>query len=203
MIGFVIGNGESRTGYNLERLRSYGPIYGCNALYRDFIPDVLIAVDKKMIDEILDKDVNTEFIYRQKDNEGLLYLKSTRNNQVYVDKGYASGATAVSLMCARYYSDLTKVFLIGFDIYSTTGKINNIYKGTPCYASPDRAPTYPVNWIEKLARVFIANRHIMFYRVHDNKNLKVPEWLDIDNIRYITYKELDLILERGGVNNGC
>ena len=42
---FCIGNGESRKGLDLESLRPLGKIYGCNALYRDFAPDVLTAVD--------------------------------------------------------------------------------------------------------------------------------------------------------------
>ena len=42
---FCIGNGESRQGFDLEKLRQHGTIYGCNAIYRDFMPDVLTAVD--------------------------------------------------------------------------------------------------------------------------------------------------------------
>jgi len=49
---FSIGNGESRKGVDLEKLRSHGKIYGCNALYRDFVPDVLVAVDQGIMHEI-------------------------------------------------------------------------------------------------------------------------------------------------------
>ena len=49
---FVICNGESRKGLDLEELRQYGKIYGCNALYRDFTPDALIAVDDRMVHRI-------------------------------------------------------------------------------------------------------------------------------------------------------
>ena len=42
---FIIGNGESRKGFDLANLRQHGTIYGCNAIYRDFMPDVLTAVD--------------------------------------------------------------------------------------------------------------------------------------------------------------
>jgi len=31
---FVLGNGESRKNVNLDDLKSVGPVYGCNALYR-------------------------------------------------------------------------------------------------------------------------------------------------------------------------
>ena len=51
---FCIGNGESRKDFDLEQVRSLGKIYGCNALYRDFTPDVLIAVDSGIIHEIYD-----------------------------------------------------------------------------------------------------------------------------------------------------
>jgi len=49
---FCIGNGESRRDYNLQNLRKYGKIYGCNALYRDFTPDVLCSVDHGMMHEV-------------------------------------------------------------------------------------------------------------------------------------------------------
>jgi len=49
---FCIGNGQSRKNYNLEKLRPFGKIYGCNALYRDFTPDVLVAVDHGIMHEI-------------------------------------------------------------------------------------------------------------------------------------------------------
>ena len=40
---FVLGNGVSRKEIDLESLRKWGKTYGCNALYRDFAPDVLVA----------------------------------------------------------------------------------------------------------------------------------------------------------------
>ena len=53
---FIIGNGLSREGIDLSRLKQYGTIYGCNALYRDFpdhsIPDVLVAIDDGIMQEI-------------------------------------------------------------------------------------------------------------------------------------------------------
>ena len=51
---FVIGNGESRKNIDLDTLKSKGKVYGCNALYRDFSPDVLVCVDTKMIFEVID-----------------------------------------------------------------------------------------------------------------------------------------------------
>ena len=49
---FIIGNGESRQGIDLAELNQYGKTYGCNALYRDYTPDALIAVDHRMVHQI-------------------------------------------------------------------------------------------------------------------------------------------------------
>ena len=49
---FCIGNGESRMGFDLDRLRPLGEIVGCNALHRHFTPDVICAVDHGIMHEI-------------------------------------------------------------------------------------------------------------------------------------------------------
>ena len=49
---FIIGNGESRKGFDLAKLRQHGTIYGCNAIYREFMPDVITAVDHGIMHEI-------------------------------------------------------------------------------------------------------------------------------------------------------
>jgi hypothetical protein len=49
---FVLGNGTSRKSIDLQNLKKYGLVYGCNALYREYQPDYLVAVDTKMILEI-------------------------------------------------------------------------------------------------------------------------------------------------------
>ena len=49
---FCIGNGESRQSLDLRMFKPHGKIYGCNALYRDFTPDVLTAVDHGIMHEI-------------------------------------------------------------------------------------------------------------------------------------------------------
>ncbi len=54
---FCIGNGESRLGFDLERLRPLGKIIGCNALYRDFMPDVIVGVDHGIMHEIYHKGI--------------------------------------------------------------------------------------------------------------------------------------------------
>ena len=45
-IAFVIGNGTSRRTISFPDLSEKGSTYGCNAIYREFSPDYLIAVEE-------------------------------------------------------------------------------------------------------------------------------------------------------------
>ena len=51
-VAFVLGNGESRKDVIIENLKKHGKVYACNAVYRTDQPDVLVAVDPKMMLEI-------------------------------------------------------------------------------------------------------------------------------------------------------
>lgn len=51
---FIIGNGPSRKCIDLESLRDKGTIFGCNALYRDFIPDYLVTLADDITEEVID-----------------------------------------------------------------------------------------------------------------------------------------------------
>ena len=73
-IAFVIGNGISRRHIPLEPLRKFGTIYACNAVYRDFKPDYLIAVDTKMVNEIV------QYRYH---HEGQVSTNYNKSNEKY------------------------------------------------------------------------------------------------------------------------
>lgn len=198
--GFIIGNGESRKGFDLEKLRGLGPIYGCNALYRDFMPDTLIAVDKRMISEIRDSNVITngiEFIWREHDSVNITHKLLSTTGETLQDLGSAAGPTALEVMCSRYPT-MVQIFLVGFDIFSKTGKVNNIYKGTSCYKDADSKPTYTQNWTEKLRQVFVKYDKTLFIRVCDNElneEYKVPAWRGVTNISYINYEIFKRLLD--------
>ena len=54
---YCIGNGPSRKGFDLNRLKETGQTYGCNALYRDFMPDFIFSVDTKMTMKMCEDEV--------------------------------------------------------------------------------------------------------------------------------------------------
>ena len=51
---FIIGNGESRNIYPIEKLKGNGIVYGCNGIYRDhpMLCDHIVAVNSPMYDEL-------------------------------------------------------------------------------------------------------------------------------------------------------
>ena len=49
---FVLGNGPSRKNIGLSKLD--GTVIGCNAIYRDFTPDVICATDAGIMSDIID-----------------------------------------------------------------------------------------------------------------------------------------------------
>jgi len=52
---YVFGNGESRTSVNINNLQ--GIKVGCNAIYRDYHMDHLVCVDRRMVQEVLDNEI--------------------------------------------------------------------------------------------------------------------------------------------------
>ena len=52
MIHFCFGNGNSRKGIHIEQYKKYGTVVGCNAIYRDYTPDILVALDSRINHEI-------------------------------------------------------------------------------------------------------------------------------------------------------
>ena len=39
-----LGNGQSRQGLDLKKMKDYATVIGCNAIYRDFTPDILSLI---------------------------------------------------------------------------------------------------------------------------------------------------------------
>ena len=268
---FLIGNGESRKDFNLDLLKPHGKIYGCNALYRQYTPDVLVSVDHGIMHEIYQsgycyknetwfrdwttvpdhmyesmvyaglskidieelnkwhiknenkKTDEKEFVMHGANLSGLVtILKQNKdkfqrrisqnvlcvswvrdddktNNLMDImpnnrDLGWAAGPTSGYIAVKK--DSPTEVYLLGHDLNSTTGKVNNLYKGTKYYVVPEHGPTPSVNWVTQWKQLFTQNPHINFYKVNTNMkgedrvNTKIYEWNEIKNIHYITYENL-------------
>ena len=44
----IIGNGESRRGFDISPLKLFSTVIGCNAIFRDFVTEYLVCADRHM-----------------------------------------------------------------------------------------------------------------------------------------------------------
>lgn len=192
-IGFVIGNGESRQGFDLNTLKGLGPIFGCNALYRDFEPDVLCAFDLGVLLELSNnsyKGIIGKLNKSQKqailDDKYLEHLAVPRGNGV----AWYSGIFATWLL-SSLFPNLEKVFMIGFDLYEA--KTNNIYKNSLNYEKMGMNQKLQFENFKDL--VFKKFGNVIYYRVvkDEEKSTLPDEWILLDNIRNIDYEGFKLI----------
>lgn len=192
--GFVIGNGESRKGFDLNSLSGKGPIFGCNALYRDFEPDVLCALDHKVLLELSNNEykgvigkLNKTF---SQANLGAVYLEFLN---VPRGKGVAwySGIFATWLLASTaplFDIELKRIFLIGFDLYDS--KTNNVYKNSNNYERMGMNDKIQFENFKNL--IFTKFPEITFLRVVKDPSVSTlpDEWILLDNIRNISYTDL-------------
>jgi len=182
MIGFVLGNGRSRLKINPENLRSYGKIYGCNALYREFSPDYLVAVDPKMINEINSAKYQHE--HSVWTNFHPLYKNFTGFNYFQPSTGYSSGPSAVRLAIAHKN---TQIYMLGFDYTGINDCFNNVYADTKNYKKSTDVATYSGNWQNQTETIIKTNPNIKFYRVVDQEYY--PLAICTNNFKHMQYNE--------------
>ena len=192
---FVVGNGTSRKPISLEALKQYGPIYACNAVYRDFRPDYLVAVDAKMVLEICKtgwQKHNKEYTNHNKqlnDIQGLNILNPS--------KGWSSGPTALDLASDHGHDP---IYLLGFDFKGTTGtgkgddKVNNLYAGTFNYKRENDPATYFGNWERQVGIICQRNHRKRYIRVVAEGDKFLPGSLkNFTNLSHVNIEEFQKI----------
>ncbi len=190
---YIIGNGPSRKDFDLTTLKATGQTYGCNALYRDFIPDYIFSIDAQVTNTMVkDKVYEKCFHYapslevnrHPKGGPPVLHL--------IPDNPYSiSGNQAIWTACVHGHKNL---YLIGFD-FRDYGKnqLNNIYQDTEHYG-PRHGDTIFDNWLKWYRDHLKQRPYCNFTIVHDNP----PEYLhnvqtgyDVGNSFLMTYKEFN------------
>ena len=174
-IGFVLGNGTSRASINPEELTPNGIVYGCNALYRSFRPDYLIAVDVKMILEI--NKYRFQFENQVWTNPNKAYANMKNLNYFSPAKGWSSGPTALWFASQHGYD---KIYILGFDYKGLQGgkRFNNIYADTGNYKKSTEGATFFGNWMRQTKTVIKEHPNIQYIRVKLPDNYE-PEELNI------------------------
>lgn len=199
-VAFVLGNGESRKGIQIEDLKKHGKVFACNGVYRNDRPDVLVAVDPKMMLEIAESDYMENNVVWS--NYNVVYKKNPKimNNAQFFQPslGWSSGPTAL-----RYATEFKPktIYILGFDYAGHTKdkykKFNNVFKDTRNYKKSNEDATFYGNWMNQTKNVLKENPDISFVRVTPvnwfrpkdlewNKNLKhmdIEEFLKIHSLQ--------------------
>ena len=183
---FVLGNGTSRKLINLEQLKTKGTVYGCNALYREFAPDFLVAVDTKMVLEI--NKASYQHSHPVWTNPNRAFNKMNGFNFFQTSKGWSSGPTALWL-ASTHSTDV--IYIIGFDYAGIDNKVNNIYADTFNYKKSYEKATYHGNWVRQTmitCQKFNKKRYI---RVLGENAFTPKEFLDLTNLSNISIEEFN------------
>jgi hypothetical protein len=181
---FILGNGTSRLRLNPNDLKGLGTIYGCNALYREFDPDFLVAVDVKMVNEIIAAGYHKTHQVWTNPNKGI--NSKTNINYFSPHKGWSSGPTALWFACNQGHKT---IFIFGFDYQGLEGKFNNVYADTFNYKKSADTATFFGNWLSQTEKTIREFKSISFYRVIEAGSF-IPEKLsNLSNLQHITYED--------------
>jgi len=182
MTAYVIGNGQSRKSINLHKLN--GAIYGCNKLYTEIKPLVLVATDDPISTHIQRSGyAKTNRFYTRKAyaNTGALKLKSKFAN-------WSSGPNALQIAIEDGHEDIV---IIGFDFGSKTNRINNVYANTTFY---DGETCYSGNWHFQIESVIKHSPKVSFTIVIGNyTNINEEIFSKYENVKILNDIEFNYI----------
>lgn len=198
---FVVGNGESRAGFNLNRLNNHRT-WACNLSALEFNSLNAVAADRYIVDSLI-KQQYTGTVWTRVDNRrfyntveninyfpGLPYQGDHKYDQQI---HWGSGLNAAMMACAE---DKKTVCFLGFDLYGTVtdpAKINNIYKNQDGYSDANSRAVDPRHWIYQFEQLFKLYPQTSFVFI---KRLDYPRanWDEYPNVYFDTYENLHYYL---------
>lgn len=185
----MIGNGESRRNFALNQIKDY--TIGCNAVHRDFACAEFVAVDRRMVLEILRNEAcQNAAIYTR--SEWFAEFSSERVKSLpplpykgkdKVDQGFHwnSGPYGILRACML---QAKVIHLLGFDLWATNDLHNNIYKDTINYSKSSQRPVSPDFWIYQLAKLFELYPNTNFVQ-HQHTDWRIPSsWNSFNNLTF-------------------
>jgi hypothetical protein len=203
----VIGNGISRTEFDLTHFlpsretTAWGEFapwvqakhkkrfntYGCNALYRNFQPDFIVATGEDIVKEIADSDyIDDNVVYT---NAHTVMEYPEKFHYIPQDPNYNSGAMAAYLAA---FDGHKRVFMLGFDGIDSTTDNYNAYAGTNAYPSKDTAINESY-WTSSLYSIMKLYDDVEFIRVAPTSTFRSPEaWKYLLNYRTISFRQFVL-----------
>ena len=192
----VIGNGTSRLDFDLRLVKNHrGGLlgskalqsYGCNALYRDFTPNFLVAMGNEIISEIAATNYT---------EDNIVYTSSinmlAHPNKFYLipHDPYADAGTTAAYIAA--FDGHKKIFLLGFDGQDPRNFNNNVYADTNAYDSKT-TQINPEKWHANMKQLMTVYNDVDFVLVYKTKGRPIPDiWKNVTNLRQINIREFAL-----------
>lgn len=186
-LAFVLGNGRSRLNIEAKKLFELGTVYACNAIYREIEPNYLVAVDVKMVNEIVASGYHKTNAVWTNPNKGI--TKKDYLNFFNPHKGWSSGPTALWLAANNGHRE---IYIFGFDYQGSAGKFNNVYADTYNYKKSSDPATFHGNWLSQTEKVIREFKNTKFYRVIEQGGF-IPEQLGkhLINLEHVYYPDLE------------
>ena len=196
----IIGNGESRRGFDISPLKSFSTVIGCNAVYRDFVTEYLVCADRHMCQQAVNAvGKGTTILTRQDWADQFAHWPNVKKfpdlpykGEKRQDEPFHWGTGQFAALVGMSFKPKA-IFLVGMDLWGL-GKenkpenVNNIYKGSKGYTYIKR-PVDPSYWIYQFNKLF-ENSECRWIIVNE-EGWKMPEeWKSNKNVFQDTYQGL-------------
>ena len=128
----------------------------------------VVSILKNTTKEITEKTIDNSQINVSwiKENDKSYDLKDIATGRE--DYGWASGSTSAFVACK--IEQPTEIYLIGHDIKSDSKKVNNTYKGTKYYVTPQGESTPYINWVNQWNTLMGWYPNVKFFKVNKERN---------------------------------
>ena len=192
----VVGNSPTRLEFNLQNLKKFSGLlgadtlqtYGCNALYRDFTPDFLVAHGNDIVKELAESEyIKDNIVY----TNAIHLLEYPNKFYLIPYNPYADAGTTAAYIAA--FDGHKKIYLLGFDEQDSENYNFNVYAGTNGYDAVD-AEILSDTWITNRIELFNLYDDVDFIWVTPRGRSTVPESHKYcTNFRQISHR--DFVLE--------
>jgi hypothetical protein len=192
----VIGNSPTRLEFNIQNLKKFSGLlgadtlqtYGCNALYRDFTPDFLVAHGNDIVKELAESEyVNNNIVY----TNAIHLLEYPNKFYLIPYNPYADAGTTAAYIAA--FDGHKKIYLLGFDEQDSENYNFNVYAGTNGYDAVD-AEILSDTWVTNRVELFNLYDDVDFIWVTPRGCSTVPgSHKSCVNFRQVSHR--DFVLE--------
>jgi len=192
----VVGNSPTRLEFNIQNLKKVSGLlgadtlqtYGCNALYRDFTPDFLVAVGNEITQELAGSEyVKNNIVY----TSAIHLLEYPNKFYLIPYNPYADAGTTAAYIAA--FDGHKRIYLLGFDEQDTENYNFNVYAGTNGYDATE-ADVGSDKWVANRLELFTLYNDVDFAWVTPYGRSTVPEsHKSCTNLRQISMR--DFVIE--------